>query len=338
MAKRTDVHRPSEMNPLDYVVLAVGEVDFEENPETGRVTRFLRLFEENPRWTELGEPEDSTWSGHRDDQCDHCGARVKYFSVVEHRPTGDIITVGLRCTSRFFNVNFNHKISMMKAAAEKRRKFKALFEQHPGLEEALALCNDAAHRVSKVACKIAGKVAHYAKATDKQVAVLMAEAVKIRAWKAELESKLKSMEPIQPGRYVLRGRVLRLKDDEMRDDFGPRPTHKVIGFRYAANIDLEDGRKVWAKLPRELHPCGYVHSLNECFRECWGSQGVYEGDLIEFKASVTVSDTDPFFGYAKNVRTFKVLEKGSAWPEEEPVSPPMTPIPGYGQPNGRGSF
>lgn len=88
---RTDIHAPSNLIPEDYEFAYA----FDAHPESGerqaaRVMLNLAL-EEGFRFGRI----------HGGDQCDHCGARLRYIAVLKHLPTKTMIYVGEDCLARF---------------------------------------------------------------------------------------------------------------------------------------------------------------------------------------------------------------------------------------------
>ena len=278
--KRTDIHRPSQMNPAEYRVLAVGYVDEAENTETGAIERFLVLDRVDARWSELGEPEGSNWAGHREGRCDHCGARIKYYSVVEHRGTGDVLVVGLQCTNRFFNCNFNYRQQVLKARAEGDRRVREWLAKNPelGLVYQFSL-SDAAMPFAQ---DMARKVREYGSLSEKQAAALVksyAIYVERKAEKVERAKKPTANCPV--GRVQVVGTVVGRKTIEGADRWMP-PTYKMI-------VEDDRGFKCYGTIPSAI-------------------LGVIRGERVSFTAQLEPAHDDPTFGWFKRPTKATVLE------------------------------
>lgn len=279
---RKDVHRPSMMNPADYRVLAVGEVDVEENPETGMPVYFLVLIEEDPRWSELGEPDESTWEGHRQNQCDHCGARIKFFSVVEHIPTGEILTVGLQCTGRFFNRDWNYCRELLKTKAIRDRRVRKWLEANPDLAIALQFCQSEA--ASHIARDVASKLREFG-LSEKQTTLIRKE---YEGYKQRQEAAQEAPETTCPtGRVTITGTVVSVK--EIEDTFTPNYGGRAF-YIYKMLVKDDRGFKVYGTLPG-----------------CFGR--AIQGYRVSFSAQVEPSTKDPFFGTYKRPTKAECLGK-----------------------------
>lgn len=277
---RKDIHRPSAMNPKDYRVLAVGEVERDFNHETGRDVNYLVLHEIAPRWSELGQPDQSTWEGHREDQCDHCGAHIKYFSVIEHIHTGEIITVGLNCTGRFASGDWNYYREFLKTQAINDRRERKWREAHPDLGIALQFC------LSAKAGRVASKIAHGLRQwgiSDKQTEVIRREYADYLERLRKAETQPETTCPA--GRHTVTGTVLSVKEVENNyavSRWDPEHIYKML-------VQDERGFKVYGTLPG-----------------CFGR--AIQGHRVTFRAEIEPSAKDPFFGIYKRPTKAECLD------------------------------
>lgn len=101
---RTDPHRPSVMDPADYVF--VGAAD--EHPVEGYVEIDHRLLARHGVETGSSDPHsvtsvpfyDATEDGRPNFRCHHCGkhgSNIRYFCFFLHKPTHQVIVVGRVC-------------------------------------------------------------------------------------------------------------------------------------------------------------------------------------------------------------------------------------------------
>ncbi len=240
---RTDIHRPSMMNPTDYVVLAVALVyQMESDTSTSGVETVCEMEEESPLWSEMGRPTSSTWNEHREDQCDHCGARLKYECVVLHKATGDIITVGRDCVSRFFNIEWSNREQLARARARRVANTAKLFTSFPDAADAInwVLNGDGAKKklfrdIVENAC------GNGFEPTRAQVDCIVA-------------GYAVSLAPItyKTGRQTITGTIVAAKAE--RDNFSHYESYK-----WHITIQQENGVRYYGTLPSALSP--FDHTL-----------------------------------------------------------------------------
>ncbi len=262
---RKDIHRPSMANAADYTVLAIGEVERALNHDTGNDFSFLRLFELDPRWSELGSPEESTWAGHRENQCDHCGARIVYFSVLQHIPTGDILTVGLQCTERFLGGDWTLAKAKLKAKSTADRVLSSLPE-------------DAAAAVRWAD----GDATAWYRTRD--LAKLVLKGVSIAPWqwdkltaahKDHLRKASGDINSVPVGVQEISGVVVSVKTEP--NTFAPRWADAEERTIRKVTIQDDRGFRVWGTLPT-----------------C--AKNAKQGDRISLTATLKPSGKDPEFG------------------------------------------
>lgn len=90
-ASREDVHRPSQMDPADYI--AVGSID--DHAEEGYSYVDEELVEANG-----GELDRYADTGHTGATCQHCGHHLRYGEIFLHLPTGELVLVGQTCATK----------------------------------------------------------------------------------------------------------------------------------------------------------------------------------------------------------------------------------------------
>jgi hypothetical protein len=279
-AIRTDIHRPGTLVPADYRVIAVACVFTEENLETGSDMTVFELEPTDDRWEELGSPMEGTWNGGFSGTCDHCGHSLKYFCLVEHLSTGDIIHVGRDCVSRFFKYDWSHADMVFQARKRAERNRAAFLALYPEAETAL----DWAKEKTGFAFDI------YEKAVKKgyQISANAAAAL-VKAY----ELSLRPIE-IPAGRRTLSGVVTKCT---AKEDQYNRSRHKT--YIYSVTIQTTEGFRTWGTLPSELCPSK------------WNVNSVV-GNEIEFTATVKPVDAEfATFSRPSNARWTKVV------PEEE---------------------
>lgn len=124
---RTDIHRPVEMDPAAYEY--VGAADNAAGDPGARkgiqseytyfgvtVTAFSPVGAIRTALETLVARNDPMGRGVY--QCHHCGARLRYFAVMLHVPTGEHITVGETCLSGRFSLESKADFDRLRKAAE----------------------------------------------------------------------------------------------------------------------------------------------------------------------------------------------------------------------------
>ena len=94
MADTTRLHGNASMDPTEYEY--VGWLDLGEN----LVNYSTEGLDDRKR---LGSLVGR--SGYAIDQCTHCGARLRYVTVMLHTPTGEHIAIGNTCAEERFGAD-----------------------------------------------------------------------------------------------------------------------------------------------------------------------------------------------------------------------------------------
>lgn len=216
--QRTDIHRPTEMDPENY--------------------EFVAAFDNQsvPGWVLLGGDWALAISQkiHRDDhlgrgtfQCHHCGARVRYFAVLEYTPTGEYIVVGETCLDNRFSLVSKREFDRLRKAAALDRKAqriktearsfvdnlsgvaKVAFDRETDLVATFGLDGYALSTITDIRRKVWNL---YGNASERQVAFverLIAEHIARNAARAEQAEEIKCAAPA--GRVTLEGVVVSRK-------------------------------------------------------------------------------------------------------------------------------
>lgn len=105
MTTRTDTHRPSVLDPADY--RDVGYLDYGGYDDPGDF--YLdEEYRSRPYFNGTGEPK-----------CDHCGQRIRYGEIFYHKPSNELVVVGLTCAGTLGLTSVHEK--EMKRQAEFRK-------------------------------------------------------------------------------------------------------------------------------------------------------------------------------------------------------------------------
>lgn len=126
MVKRTDIHRPSVINPADYQFVSfehIKSMGFEDVPMILACRETIRLH-----MLETG----GTYSHHEHGgNCHICGAHCVYTALFYHKPSNTYIRTGLECCD---------KLDDSIDGTEFRKNIKTALEHRAGKQKAEKLC------------------------------------------------------------------------------------------------------------------------------------------------------------------------------------------------------
>jgi hypothetical protein len=280
MTTRTDPHRPGAIIPTDYVFVLWYAIAMEVDgwPQPPRNVDIVAAMLHDPaiKWAETGG------LGH----CSVCGAYYKYGEVWRHEPTGEHIHVGHDCADKYNMLTSRaeweswHKEQhdLRAAAIQKRARVTArdaFFADRPGLAETLAVTHP-------ILQDMARKLYLYGSLSEKQLAFAAKLATEATAPKPPEESHV----PAPEGRVTVRGAVVAIKTQDSA--WGTQ-------VKMLVKVDTDGGSWLcWSTVPDS------VLGVDEGLR----------GATIEFSATLTRSDRDSHFAFAK--RPTKARLTGSA--------------------------
>jgi hypothetical protein len=281
--KRTDIHRPSAINPAEYEWVA-----FELIP-LGRFggdilgdCEFLR--EERNRIRRHMERTGGTYSRHEHGgNCGVCGSVNAIYTVLfYHSLTNSYIRMGQDCAQKC-EMAIGGDLDAFKTAAKDaltlkagKKKAAAILEVS-GIPQAWAIYN-AEYPADVILpyeettiIDIIGRLVEYGGVSEKQMNFVKSlvdrinrreEIAKARAIAYAAAADL----PVPTGRTTIEGTVLTLRGEEGR-----------FGFVTKMLVQHVDGWKVWGTAPSKID--------------------IKKGDKIRFDAAVEASKNDPKFGY-----------------------------------------
>lgn len=298
---RTDVHSPTNMDPTDY--------------------EFIGAFDNSMPWV----LEGGDWALeisrkiHQDDrldrsvwQCHHCGARIRYFAVMEHTPTGDYIVVGETCLDNRFSLVSKAEFDRLRKAAALDRAKQRIKTEAAEFVEALddsdlrnaldrntdledlpltdygrRVLNDMRNTLWNRYGSLTAKQTAFAARLVAEGPAKLEEANRIAA---EREAEVKVPAPV--GKATITGRVIK-RADKWTD----------FGLVYKITIKAETPEGVWF---------GWVTEPSKIRTE--------RGDLVTLTATWTRSDNDPSFAFGKRPSKAQILERPSEVPEEDALA------------------
>lgn len=259
---RTDCHRPSVIIPEDYQYVAC-EHTKDECWEYAAAQR--EIIQAHMKRT------GGTYSRHaHGGNCHICGAHAIYTALFWHIPTNTYVRAGSECAEKLDcqEVEAFRKLyqDALQALAGKR-KAEAILAQ-AGLQAVWEIKTDGYEE--SIIRDVTNKLVAYGSLSDKQMKLLSSLLERIQnrpAIEAQRKAEHDAAQPVPTGRFRIAGKILSIKVQET--DFGP--VTKML-------MQHEDGWKVYGTCPAHL-------------------DNAHVGDVVEFKATVKVSNKDPKFGF-----------------------------------------
>tara|TARA_Y100000310_G_scaffold59725_1_gene55105 strand:+ start:160 stop:1020 length:861 start_codon:yes stop_codon:yes gene_type:complete len=273
MTGRTDIHRPSVIEPEDYDFVAFEYLKTDDDIGMCHV-----LMVERQRIKAHRAQTGADYSHHaHGGNCHVCGAHCIYTALFYHRPSNVYIRTGLDCAEKLDCLGaeaFRSKIgNVLEAAAGKRRAEAVLEQEGIGAAWPVYTALVAPTEFEEATIRdIVGKLVRYGDISEKQVSFVGKLLVKIdrRAeTTAKREAEHEAAEPVPEGgdRVTVRGKVLSIWTPEY-DAFA----------RTKMLVQSPAGWKVCGTLPASL-------------------SGASKGDTVQFVAKLAVSRDDPKFGF-----------------------------------------
>jgi hypothetical protein len=273
---RTDIHRPSVIQPEEYTFVAHDYV------WVGDLGAALFLKEQREILAAHMAKTGGRYSTHEHGgNCYVCGSvNAIYTSTFYHQASNSYIKVGTDCAEKMWNHDGSRFRKQVKAAIEAqagKAKAQAVLADE-GLSDCWAIYNapndweQPGAQQRGIIADIVHKLIRYGSISDAQVGLLrrlvdqIANAGKIAAQRAAEAEAAKPL-PQFAGRARIQGKVL---------------TTKVVDSQYGSTIKMlvqhADGWKVWGTMPASLD--------SGC-----------KGAVVAFDAAVQASPDDPKFGF-----------------------------------------
>lgn len=262
---RTDIHRPTALVTEDYVF--VGAVDFHPDGSAHRIATLARVK----------ETHGSNWSRVHgaSDQCNHCGAHLRYAAIMRHVPTGELMFVGETCLDNRFG-RATAEFHAMRKQAELDRAAQRIKTMREAWIEANTDVH--AHMVAFAPTNsfysdLLAKLNTYGELTENQTNAVARNMQRDIDNKARREADAaRERGPVPTGRVVIEGTVL--------------STKWVNGFAYDQStlkmlVELANGSKVWGTVPSR------------------NMEQIERGVTVAFTATVEASKDDESFGFFK---------------------------------------
>jgi len=288
---REDIHSPKNLATEDYAY--VGSYDNEAHGFTDEAGN----FHEGQRLTvtrRVMSVEGRTWAathGHDGDQCDHCGAHLRYVALLLHTPTNQVLHVGETCLDNRFSratADFHtmRKQAELDRAQQRIRKAREAYTaENQDVVDHLTKNRDRAKAGgfnNRFYADLLSKLWQYGSLSEKQT-----DAVRRNIAKDNERDETKAAEAaahvvveVPEGTQVVTGEILNTKT-----------VYTDYGSAYKMLVKDDRGFKVWGTVPES--------------RDC------VAGQRITFTASLERSKDDPEFGFFKRPRKAGVLIDGT---------------------------
>lgn len=281
---RTDIHRPSVIQPEDYEFVGL------ETQKVEGMSDVYAVIAERERINAHMERTGGKRSGHEHGgNCHVCGAHCVYTALFYHQKTNTYIRTGMDCAEKLWQcdaIRFRVFRDAIRAAQEHlagKRKAEGVLIQ-AGLERAWQIANLPSPGSNPWAyntlCDIVRKLIRYGSISERQIGFLKSLVEKIDKSdevQAKREMEREAAEDAPEGRVEFTGEVLSIKEQESQ--YGT--TWKML----VKSVDK--GFKVFCTIP--------------------SSMDVVRGSRVQLCVTITRSDKDPKFGFGKRP-TGKVLE------------------------------
>lgn len=290
MAKRTDIHTPSNINPDDYRFVGAVTRDYDDSYGGTCIMQQREMIEKHMKMTR------GKWSNHEHGgNCHICGAWMIHYAVFYHEKTNAYIVTGFDCAVKMC-MGDTAVFRRVKTEYEAARKYKAglkktrgLLTEHGLLEFWESLYNDE----RRLACyvddtcpvpkrsligtfdDIIQKLIRYGSLSDKQWIFLNTLKTQIENFEtdeATRAEKQKHVPDAPKGRHEIKGKVVSIKEQIWDDGYNSSSTWKML-------VLADEGYKIWSTIPAAI--------LDDVERDT----------KIRFNVTLEPSDKDSKFAY-----------------------------------------
>ena len=283
MTNRTDIHRPSAINPADYDFVAMDYYGSYGAEIYGSQRQIFRAHMERTG----GKFSNHDHAG----SCHICGAAAMYVAKFYHRPTNTYIVTGTDCAE---NMDMGDPIAFKRfrrgiieyGKTAKANQAAKAFLDASNLTQAwdiYAATDRSGHQYEETTiADVVSKLVQYGSISEKQTDFINRLLTQIpqRAQKAaQRAAEVAAAAPVPAfgGRATITGKVLSTKVVESQ--FGA--VTKML-------VQHADGWKVWGSVPSNI--------------------AADKGDIVAFDAKVEVSKDDPKFGFFSRPTKARTLE------------------------------
>lgn len=294
---RTDPHRPSVLEPADYVLVGFADTHAEEGYTEWLWETYCAALEIDvpDDRSDRDLPEDLEWDGSTESfgsgwgrepwSCAVCGhGGVRYWTYFLHKPSGEVIGVGRDCATK---CNLTSRSEMEHKQAREHRRILKIRERWMAVDQdreiAFAFAADEVENgrygFEGMRHSFVSKIRRYGSTSDRFVRAIMRDMARTERREEEKAAQDAERKPVVEGRIEITGEVLSTKWQE--NDFGGREVMTVADDR---------GFLVWGSVPSAI-------------------SNVERGDRVTFTATVEKSDRDECFGFFKRPSKADFIEE-----------------------------
>lgn len=284
---RTDIHRPSAIQPEDYCFVEC----VYNGPKQLDMFECMENADAKERVRKHMERTGGKYSQHEHGGiCHVCGACCNYQAIFYHPTTNTYIRTGEECASKLGD-------GEAKAFNSMRRAIDNAMEAKAGKMKAQAiLAEESLSRAWEIYCdksitaytlkEMVGKLVTYGYLSEKQFVFLrklVNEIDNAAAIEAQRTAEYEAAAPCPTGRVVVEGEVVSTRVEDGQ-----------FGTQFRMLVKDDRGFKVWGSIPSSLHLVD-----DEPIGNWTPTRALRHGDRVKFTATLTPSDRDPKFGFAK---------------------------------------
>jgi hypothetical protein len=288
--KRTDAHAPASPNfdPEAYDCWGVFDTAPDNTDSAARGKAVTTLLDKGYR---IGSGSSA--------QCGHCGTFIRYAALMVRYDMEEFIFVGQDCLINRFEDLTKAEFTLLRKAAKlnrerasKKQVAEQTFSDNPWLAEIPtyggtfldSLYEQAQGGKSLTEKQIEAGIKALDKAKEREE--------QFQARKAQETVLIEQGVQAPEGKVIVTGTVLSVKWQE-----------SAYGGSLKMLVESDEGWKVWSSVPKSLQGTSALVGGEE-----WKfSQDVQAGERIEFTATLTPSDKDPLFAFAKRPTKAQVL-------------------------------
>jgi hypothetical protein len=288
---RTDIHAPAspDFDPEAYDCWGVFDTAPEWGDSKGRIQTMQALTAQGFK---IGHGNSN--------KCGHCGTHIRYAALMVHTSAKEFIFVGEDCLSNRFEEMTKAEFQMLRKAAKLNRErevkahtVQATFDANPWLNDCPTYGGEFLDSLYAQAKR--GKVLseRQIEAGQKALAKAKEREAQFQARKAGEATLIDAGVQAPEGKVTVTGKVVKVKWQD-----------SPYGGALKMIVETAEGWKVWSTVPKSLQGITALVA-----GEGWKfTPDVQEGQMVEFTATLTQSDRDPLFAFAKRPTNAKILE------------------------------
>lgn len=297
---RSDIHRPSMINPADYrYVCMLYSPSCGDPMADALIAKAARETLERFRST-----TNATWSQHKGGECcGVCGTRCIYQAVFCHTATNKLIRIGIDCTEKMFADDddafrpIRADISEIKdlVAVERRNKAgrlkAAAVLQLSGQLAAwdIYVAKDQSTRESATICEMVDQLVRYGALTESQheyIDTLLSNIQNADQIAAAKQAAWDAAEPVPAGRHEISGRMISVKTQDT-----------AYGAAVKCLLLDDRGFKIWMTMPNAVYQP--LWSSGALTGSLVGRMRLHKAVRMTCTATLEQSSKDAKFGFGK---------------------------------------